>query len=122
MKKRHLGLVGRVWQRTEVLPRSLCKLKQITKYFLLAELLDVVTTTYGVYFIPRLWESNPLHDVLGGWAPLILIKLLVTLLIVIILESVDDWPWLVRILPLIAALPVMWNIFAILAELAAVMI
>lgn len=94
----------------------LTRLKMISKLFILAEALDVFTTLWGILFIPQIWEANPIAGFLGSWPATLAVKVLATLIVVWVLEKIDSWPDLVRIIPILASLPVLWNILAILLE------
>lgn len=93
------------------------QLKPVSWALILAEGLDLATTFAGFLLFPQMWEANPIQGLLGGWGLTILAKITATLLVVIILEKVERWPRAVWLIPLTAALPVMWNTFSILAEL-----
>ena len=92
-------------------------LKPISQAVLLAEGTDVLTTFSGFLVFPQMWEANPLRSALGGWIPMILVKLLATLVVVLILERVEKWPKPVWIIPIAAAIPVLWNLISMMAEL-----
>lgn len=91
-------------------------LKEVSKALLLAQVLDITTTMGGLYLLPQLWETNPLPGLLGGWAPTILIKLVVSFFVVLVLEAVESWPLVVKIIPITAILPGVWNLFLIVFE------
>jgi len=95
----------------------LSRLKPLSKAVFLAEMLDLAMTLWAIYLMPQLWESNPMQASLGGWGQTIMVKLAATGLIVFTLERVKKWPPLVQLVPLAAALPVIWNVVIILAEL-----
>jgi len=95
---------------------SRLELKPISKLVIIAESLDLLTTFTGLLFFPQLWETNSMLVLLGGWLPFILVKIAATIAVVIIIERVEKWPGLVWIIPCIAALPVVWNIICMLAE------
>lgn len=92
------------------------RLRPISKALILAELLDLLTTSVGIWMFPQISEANPMLMELGGWLPLLVTKLLATLFVVYILERIEKWSFLVWVVPLIAVLPVIWNIICILAE------
>ena len=91
-------------------------LKPVSKAFLAAEALDVLTTFAGLTLHPQMWEANPVTGFLGGMVQAALLKLLVTLAVVYIIEKVDSWPGLIWAVPLIASAPVVWNLFSISVE------
>jgi hypothetical protein len=93
------------------------RLKPVSLIFIAAELLDVLTTLVGLALFPQMWESNPLPGLLGGVFPAALAKGLVVLGVVFVLEKVENWPRLVWVVPAMAFSPVLWNLFAITAEL-----
>ena len=97
-------------------PLAFLSLKPISKAFILAELLDILTTTLGLTILPQIQEANPLPLLMGGWAPVVLLKVAAVILVVYVLERVQSWPAFVRIIPVAAFLPVLWNIICILAE------
>jgi hypothetical protein len=99
-------------------PISKTALKPISKILLFAEGLDLLTTFAGLLFFPQLWEANPMLKLPGGWSTMILVKIAATLFVVIIFERVPKWSRMVWIVPCIAAIPVVWNIINMLAEIA----
>jgi hypothetical protein len=99
--------------------RSKRTLKPVSRVIILAEALDVLTTFAGVFVFPQMWETNPLKLMLGGWIPVILLKIIATLCMIAILERVEKWPRLVWVVPSLAFLPVMVNSISILAEILA---
>ena len=99
--------------------RGFFGLKLVSRALLYAEVLDVTTTLGGIGLMPQLWEANPLYTLLGGWGATLLAKVLATLVVVLVLELVDEWPALVGVVPLAATLPGLWNLAAILAEIFA---
>ena len=103
--------------RTTDTPFKKLSLKPVSQAVLAAECLDVFTTFSGFLVFPQMWEANPLRISLGGWVPLIMVKLLATLVVVMILERIEKWPKPVWVIPLAAALPVLWNLISMLAEL-----
>lgn len=104
-------------QRSLVLSRIVpVGLKPVSKVFLAAEALDVLTTFVGLSLHPQMWEANPVAGVLGGMLPATLLKLLVTLAVVYVIERVESWPRLIWAVPLMASAPVLWNLFSISAE------
>jgi hypothetical protein len=96
------------------------RLKPISIFLIVAEILDLMTTLQGFRWFPQLWESNPLAGLYGGMTTAILAKVLVTLCVVFIFERVDKWPRLVWLVPAVAWLPVLWNILVIWAEFISV--
>jgi hypothetical protein len=92
------------------------KLKPVSKVFLAAEALDILTTFIGLSLHPQMWEANPVVGVLGGMVQAALFKLLVTLAVVYVIEKVDSWPRLIWVVPLMASVPVFWNLFSISVE------
>lgn len=103
--------------RTTDTPFKKLSLKPVSEAVLVAECLDMLTTFSGFLVFPQMWEANPLRMALGGWVPLLLAKLLATLVVVLILERIEKWPRPVWIIPAAAALPVVWNLISMLAEL-----
>jgi uncharacterized membrane protein len=92
------------------------QLKPISKVVMFAEAFDMLTTFAGCFIFPQMWEANPLKLMLGGWIPVILLKVIATLCVIVILERVEKWPRLVWVVPSLAFLPVLLNSFSILAE------
>jgi hypothetical protein len=92
-------------------------LKPVNRAFIAAEGLDLLTTFMGSFVFPQMWEANPMKLMLGGWIPLILAKIIATILVVTILQRVQKWPALVWIIPTAAFLPALWNMICILFEL-----
>jgi hypothetical protein len=99
-----------------VILKGLQKLKPISKFFLAAEALDILTTFVGLSLHPQMWEANPVAGFLGGMAQAALFKLLVTLAVVYVIEKVASWPRLIWAVPLMASVPVVWNLLSISAE------
>jgi hypothetical protein len=92
------------------------RLKEVSKALLLAQSLDIITTMGGLYLLPQMRETNPLPMMLGGWSQTILFKLVMAMLVVMVLEAVEKWPMVVKIIPIIAILPGVWNLFLIVFE------
>lgn len=92
------------------------RLKPVSLALILAELLDVASTFGGLSLYPQVWESNPLPGLMGGLAPVVFSKLLITVGVALVLEKVERWPGLVWAVPLAASLPVVWNLVCIAAE------
>jgi hypothetical protein len=92
------------------------QLKPVSKVFLAAEALDVLTTVAGLSLHPQMWEANPVAGFMGGILQVTLLKLLVTLAVVYVIEKVDRWPGLIWVVPLMASVPVIWNLFSITVE------
>ena len=57
------------------------RLQTVSIVFIIAELLDVMTTAVGLLFIPAIWEANPMVAGLGGWMQALLLKLAAVVLI-----------------------------------------
>lgn len=83
---------------------------------MIAELLDLLTTAAGLWLFPQIAEANPMLVAMGGWLPLLVSKFLATLFVVFVFEKIAKWSLFVWVVPSIATLPVIWNIFCILAE------
>ncbi len=92
------------------------RLRPISKALVVAESLDLLTTAAGLWLFPQIAEANPMLVTMGGWLPLLVSKFLATLFVVFIFEKMAKWSLLVWVVPSIATLPVIWNIFCILAE------
>lgn len=100
----------------ERFPDFLLRLKAVSRTLIIAEVLDVATTLLGFLFFPQIWEVNPMLEVFGGWSQLLLIKLFLTTAVVFVLERINSWPRLVWVIPLVAAIPPIWNTICLLAE------
>ena len=92
------------------------KLKPVSKVFIAAEALDILTTFVGLSLQPQMWEANPVAGVLGGLVQAALFKLLVSVAVVYVIEKVDSWPRLIWVVPLMASTPVVWNLISISVE------
>ena len=92
------------------------RLRPFSKVLVIAELLDLLTTATGLWLFPQIAEANPMFGTMGGWLPLLVSKFVATLFVVFIFEKIGKWSLLVWVVPSIAILPVIWNIFTILAE------
>lgn len=79
-------------------------MKLITKLFVLAQELDILTTLYGIYFL-NCKELNPLGLEMG-----LALKLVGVIIVCFILEKVDVWPPLIWLVPVIPFITVLWNI------------
>jgi hypothetical protein len=91
-------------------------LRPISKALVVAESLDLLTTAAGLSLYPQIAEANPMLATMGGWLPLLVSKFLATLFVVFVFERMSKWSVLVWVVPSIATLPVIWNIFCILTE------
>ncbi|OGO31679.1 MAG: hypothetical protein A2Z16_10070 [Chloroflexi bacterium RBG_16_54_18] len=91
-------------------------MRPISKALVVAESLDLLTTASGLLLFPQIAEANPMLVTMGGWLPLLVSKFLATLFVVFVFERITKWSVLVWVVPSIATLPVIWNIFCILAE------
>ena len=91
-------------------------LKQQSKCFILAEMGDVITTGLALFVLhPNVWEANPIAQ--SGMGVAILFKAIVTVIVVFCFQKVSfssTWLW---IIVAIAAFPVAWNSFWIIAGL-----
>ena len=92
-------------------------MKPVSMAVLCAELLDIVTTFFGLSLFPQMSEANPMASFLGGMPATILVKILVIALVILVLEKVEKWPRIVWIIPITASVAVVWNLVIILAEL-----
>lgn len=92
------------------------RLRPISKALVIAEVLDLMTTATGLWIFPQITEANPMLATMGGWLPLLASKFLATLFVVYVFEKIGRWSALVWVVPSIATLPVIWNIFCILSE------
>jgi hypothetical protein len=89
------------------------KIKSLPIAFFIAEILDVFTTFLGLYLFPSyVNEANPFW---GDWK-LMFFKVLVIISVTIILQILvlPKWFWIV---PVVAVLPVFWNIFIIVSTI-----
>ena len=93
------------------------RLKSVSVAVLGAELLDIATTFLGLLMFPQVTEANPLASFFGGMMGTVLFKIAVVLFVILILEKVEKWPRVVWVVPITAALAVVWNLVIILAEL-----
>lgn len=96
-------------------------IKPVTLFFVMAEVLDVASTTLGRYFFPQMWEAwIPANTIAGilSWDGLLVIKMLATLGVAVVLQASSIRTRLVWVVPLIAGLPVIWNGIVITAEFA----
>ena len=86
-------------------------MKTITKTFIIAEGLDLLTTITGIIFL-NLWDANPLQICFTT----IICKIVITVIVAWILQikAKHSVYW---IIPSVAVLPVIWNIFVIVFEL-----
>jgi hypothetical protein len=82
-------------------------LKMITKIFILAQLLDVVTTYVAITSNIGLGEMNPIVD-WWGWEGALLYKFLYDALVVYVFQKFDTDKykifWIVNILPVLAVI------------------
>lgn len=87
------------------------KLKLVVVFFILAELLDIITTLTGMYLFGAI-EKNPFM-VYMGIEMMILLKLFITCIATYIMQKFDlkKLAWAI---PIAAILPVIWNIFKLL--------
>ncbi len=105
------------------------RLQKVSIVFIVAELLDLATTAVGLLVIPGIWEANPMVAGLGGWMQALLLKLAAVLLIVAAIEVMNrplqigsvrifsgKLPKAVWMIPVIAGLPMIWNILVIVLE------
>jgi hypothetical protein len=86
-------------------------MRKSTGWFLIFEMLDGITTLGGLTLAPLLVEANPLLGL--GWPGLILFKVGVTAGVALVLQRKRPW-WGDGVVPLVAALPVGWNMLNIL--------
>lgn len=100
--------------------------------FLIAQAFDVLTTLFGLYALPQLWEANPAAIWLGSWPLVVLWKWALALTAVMIIEWMrrplclgkyqllsGNLPRAIWIIPVIAGLPAIWNLLVILLEILA---
>jgi hypothetical protein len=112
--------------------QGLSKLHPVSKVFLLAEFLDMLTTMIGLLVIPKIWEANPIVEGVGGWLQTLLLKFIVMFIVVTVIELMRQpfkigsvtlisgkLPKAIWIIPVVAGLPVLWNYVVILLELVA---
>lgn len=86
-------------------------MRSITKVFIAAEVLDLITTFIGLYYIPGVAEGNPLFkDAMS----MIVAKTLATFFVAWMLERYGGRSKIFWIVPIIAMIPVPWNIFVII--------
>lgn len=92
--------------------------------------MDIAITIFGISACASCWEANPIVVLLNGWTPVLAIKLLVTILVVLVIDilsrppavgsfkySSGVLPRAIWLLPIIAGLPVLWNILVLTFEL-----
>lgn len=81
-------------------------MKQTTKLFLLAELLDIITTMMNLR-LPGMYEANPFMAGLPFWAWLI-VKVSITIIIAVLMQRLNfgKKAWLIVSL---ASIPPIWN-------------
>ena len=99
---------------TELIVR---RFKPVSRAAMYGQALDLITTFVGLAIFSSIWEANPAYMLLGGWGATVLLKLSATVLIVYVLESVEEWPVIVWVIPLVTSLPVFWNILVMTLEL-----
>lgn len=80
-------------------------MRKVTIYFLLAEVLDLITTMVGLRL--GMVELNPVFNK-AEWEILFLIKIIGTIIVVIALERKKKQKIDV-IFPIVALIPVLWN-------------
>ena len=113
----------------DVPSRAPFRLQSVSIVFIIAELLDLATTAVGLLVIPGIWEANPMVAGLGGWMQALLLKLAAVALIVSAIEVMNrplqlgsvrifsgKLPKAVWMIPVIAGLPMLWNILVIILE------
>lgn len=83
------------------------KFKNITKIFILSQILDFVTTYIGVVIL-GFREMNPM----GLTINVVIFKLFATVFVAFILEKFDDLPF-AWVLPTLQWIIVIWNIINI---------
>jgi len=106
------------------------ELHPVSKTFIFAELLDLLTTMVGLLVIPGIWEANPIVTSLGGWVQTLLFKSLAVIVVVTLIERMrrplkvgnivllsGKPPKAIWIIPIVAAIPALWNNLVIILEL-----
>ena len=90
-------------------------LQRHTKIFILIQLLDLLTTMIGIYYLGLL-EGNPMY---AGWGleRMLILKFIYTFMIAIVLEMPFDYGWLKWVPAVISFPPIPWNIYMILTVL-----
>lgn len=85
-------------------------MKLITKASVVAQVSDIALTSVGLAVLP-VQELNP-----NGFATTLFCKLLVIGLLVFLFERLT-FPKIAWIIPIIAMIPVLWNMLVILSEM-----
>lgn len=113
-------------------PGAFGNLHLASKVFVVAEVLDLLTTMVGLLVIPGIWEANPIVGFIGGWFQTVILKSTVVILVVSVVELMrrplkvgkitvfsGRLSKAIWIIPFVAALPVLWNNLVIILELIA---
>lgn len=93
---------------------STLNLKPVSVYFLIIELLDVITTIVGILVFGAI-ELNGLVQQIG-WVNLFIIKILAIGLVFYVIQKFN-FSRKIIIVPIIATLPVLWNLINIIVEM-----
>jgi hypothetical protein len=91
-------------------------MKNITKFFIIVQLLDIITTIIAILWFPQTRELNPIFYLIGGnWTVMFLCKILFTIVAAFIIEKI----WTTKILwsiPIIDAIPVIITVNTLITQ------